>query len=61
MRRLVEEPPTTDCPITALRHHPNATILVDEGACKELSASTQEKLRALREHAPEQNSWTLEL
>lgn len=61
MRRLVEEPPTTDCPITALRNHPHATILVDEGACKELSAATQEKLRVLREGAPEQNSWTLEL
>ena len=61
MRRLVEEPPTVDCPITALRHHPNATILVDEGACKELSLPTQEKLRALREQAPEQKSWTLEI
>ena len=47
MRRLLEEEPTEDCPITALRRHPNATILVDQGACKDLSASIKERLRAL--------------
>ncbi len=61
MRRLVEETPTENCPITALRYHPNATILVDESACKDLSAATQEKLRALQAAQPDKDCWTLEL
>lgn len=61
MRRLLEEEPTQDCPITALRRHPNATILVDEGACKDLSAATKEKLRALKAAEPNAKSWTLEI
>lgn len=61
MRRLVEEPPTEDCPITALRRHPNATILVDEGACKDLSPAIKERLRALQVSGPDKGYWTLEI
>lgn len=61
MRRLLEETPTENCPITALRHHPNATILVDEGACKDLSPATKEKLRALKEADPNKGYWMLEI
>lgn len=61
MRRLLEEPPTQDCPITALRNHPNAAVLVDEGACQDLSAATKEKLRELQSKNPQQDTWTLEI
>jgi glucosamine-6-phosphate deaminase len=38
MRRMVEEPISTACPATILRHHPDATVYVDRNSAAELES-----------------------
>lgn len=43
IKSLVEMPVSEDCPATALREHPNVTIIADEDACSLLSDVNKEK------------------
>lgn len=58
--RLTRPGVTTDCPLTALKLHPHATLLVDPAACAELAGTPKERLDALMQAAPHAEHWTLE-
>lgn len=61
LKRLTEETPAPDCPVTALRTHPHAAVLADEAACARLNDELKNKLRALQNAAPEADHWVLEI
>lgn len=53
--RLTQGEITPQWPITALKTHPNATLLIDEAAASALSADIQAKWQTLRQENPEQD------
>ena len=61
VRRLTEEAPSENCPITALRHNPNATILADEEACSHLGQALKTQFDALQQAEPEKGYWSVSL
>lgn len=61
IRALAEMQPTTDWPVTALRAHPNATILADEAACALLDDSLQHQLRRRQAENPQADCWIVEI
>ena len=58
--RLVRPGVTTDCPLTALKLHPHATLLADPAACSQLTGTWKEQLEVLMRKAPRAEHWTLE-
>lgn len=52
---------TPQWPITALKTHANATLLVDEAAASLLTGPAGEQLRKLRQQNPQAKTWQLEL
>lgn len=61
VRRLTEEAPSENCPITALRHNPHAVILADEEACAHLSATLKAQFEALKRQDPAKGYWEIVL
>jgi glucosamine-6-phosphate deaminase len=43
VRHTLEEPVSTSCPATILRHHPDATLYLDEEAAAELRSTQQQQ------------------
>lgn len=58
--RLASPGITPACPLTALKRHPHATLLVDPAACVQLGTTAREKLDALMRAEPHAEHWTLE-
>ena len=58
--QLAKEGTTTQWPITALKTHPNATLLVDEAAASLLSGAAKEELDKQKQANP-QGDWVLHL
>ncbi|MBR4682599.1 MAG: glucosamine-6-phosphate deaminase [Elusimicrobiaceae bacterium] len=52
---------TPQWPITALKTHPHATLLVDEAAASLLTGYAAEQLARLRKEHPQDHFWQLEL
>lgn len=61
VRRLTEEEPSENCPITALRFHPNAAILVDAEAFSHVGAQLQAQMQALQAQHPDKGYWEITL
>lgn len=61
VQQLVQGPQETRWPVTALRTHPNAIMLVDEGAISKLSGAARTKLYGLKEAQPDAHSWVLDI
>lgn len=59
--RVMQAGTDVNCPITALKLHPNATLLVDEDACSLLDANSRARLKALQDAAPQAKQWCLEI
>lgn len=59
--RLAHGDVTTSWPITALKTHPRATLLVDEDAASMLVGSVRQTLQALKENEPQAPTWSIEL
>lgn len=53
--RLMQGDITPQWPITALKTHPHATLLVDDAAAAQLDADTLARLQALRQSQPQQD------
>lgn len=52
---------TPNWPITALKTHPHAILLVDEAATAELTGQAAYQLQQAREKSPKNDTWTVEL
>lgn len=52
---------TPTWPITALKTHPHATLLVDEKAASLLTSPAADQLNRLRQQNPQASTWQLEL
>ena len=61
VRRLTEEEPSLNCPITALRHNGKATILADEKACAHLGQALRARFDELRRKDPDKGYWEVTL
>ena len=59
--RLSQGKITPQWPITALKTHPRATLLVDEAAASLLTGPVQQTLLAQQAKFPEANTWTVNL
>ncbi len=59
--RVMQAGTDVNCPITALKLHPNATLLVDEDACSLLDANSRARLKALQDAEPQAKQWSLEI
>ena len=59
VRRLTEEEPSVNCPITALRHNANSTILADEEACAHLGQALRAQFDELRQKDPQKGYWEI--
>ena len=58
---LVAQQPTLDWPLTALKLHPRATLLVDLDACVLLSGDVKTQLDEAKEKDPHAEEWVLTL
>ena len=52
---------TPQWPITALKTHPNATLLVDEEAAKLLTGEVRQRLEHAKNTQPDQPDWRIEI
>jgi glucosamine-6-phosphate deaminase len=59
--RVMQPGTDVNCPITALKLHPNATLLVDEEACALLDTKSLARLKTLQEAEPNATHWCLEI
>ncbi len=59
--RVMQPGTDINCPITALKLHPNATLLVDEDACSLLDEKSRARLQALQDAEPQAKQWCLEI
>ncbi len=46
VKRVIEDPVTTDVPATALRNHPDALMIIDEEAAADLSPAARKRIMA---------------
>lgn len=58
---LITQEPTLEWPLTALKLHPHATLLVDLDACVLLSGDVKTQLDTAREQDPHAEEWVLTL
>lgn len=61
LRKLAEMQPTTDCPLTVLRNHSNASVLADEDACSLLDDSLRHQIRARQAEQPQADGWIIKI
>jgi glucosamine-6-phosphate deaminase len=61
VRRLTEETPSENCPITVLRRYPRAAVLADEEACSHLGAPLKAHFGRLRKEQPDKGYWEVAL
>jgi len=52
---LLQGEPTVQCPITALKTHPNATLLIDEAAASALGEKILQQWNSLKQTQPQQD------
>lgn len=58
--RVMEPGTDLNCPLTALKLHPHATLLADVAACSLLTGAAQEELQTQMNKNPNAPHWTLE-
>lgn len=58
---LITQPPNLDWPLTALKLHPQATLLADQDACVLLSGITQTRLDEAKKQDPFAEQWIIPL
>lgn len=61
LARLAAPGISPQCPLTALKRHPHATLLADEAACASLQGPLGQQLRHLMQAEPNAPHWVVEL